>query len=73
MSNEGFTRWLSLHAYGIVTRTLFGPATHPRVMRRRFERFGATSRRRLLARHPGLVFAEANWLASLQNRVCGVY
>ena len=58
MSNEGFTRWLSLHAYGIVTRTLFGPSTHPRVMRRRFERFGATSRRRLLARHPGLVFAE---------------
>lgn len=58
MSNERFTHWLSLRAYGVVTRALFGPRTHPRVMRRRFERFGATSRRRLLARHPGLVFAE---------------
>lgn len=58
MSMERFTRWLSLRAYGVITRTLFGPDTHPRVMRRRFERFGATSRRRLLARHPGLVFAE---------------
>jgi acetyl esterase/lipase len=58
MSIEAFTRWLSLKAYGVITRTLFGPDTHPKVMRRRFERFGATSRRRLLARHPGLVFAE---------------
>ncbi len=58
MSNETFTRWLSLRAYGVITRTLFRPGTHPQVMRRRFERFGATSRRRLLARHPGLVFAE---------------
>jgi acetyl esterase/lipase len=58
MSIEAFTRWLSLKAYGVITRTLFGPNTHPKVMRRRFERFGATSRRRLLERHPGLVFAE---------------
>jgi acetyl esterase/lipase len=58
MSTETLTHWLSLHAYGVITRTLFGPRTHPKVMRRRFERFGATSRRRLLARHPGLVFAE---------------
>jgi epsilon-lactone hydrolase len=58
MSNETLTHWLSLRAYGVITRTLFGPGTHPKVMRRRFERFGATSRRRLLARHPGLVFAE---------------
>ena len=58
MSIEALTRWLSLRAYGVITRTLFGPGTHPKIMRRRFERFGATSRRRLLARHPGLVFAE---------------
>ena len=58
MSTETLTHWLSLHAYGVITRTLFGPGTHPKVMRRRFERFGATSRRRLLARHPGLVFGE---------------
>ena len=58
MSTETLTHWLSLRAYGVITRTLFGPRTHPKVMRRRFERFGATSRRRLLARHPGLVFAE---------------
>jgi acetyl esterase/lipase len=58
MSTKTLTHRLSLRAYGVITRTLFGPSTHPKVMRRRFERFGATSRRRLLARHPGLVFAE---------------
>ena len=58
MSTRTLTHRLSLRAYGVITRTLFGPSTHPKVMRRRFERFGATSRRRLLARHPGLVFAE---------------
>jgi acetyl esterase/lipase len=58
MSTKTFTHWLSLRAYGVISRTLFGSRTHPKVMRRRFERFGATSRRRLLARHPGLVFAE---------------
>lgn len=57
MSTERLTHWLSLRAYGVITRSLFGPGTRPKVMRRRFERFGATSRRRLLARHPGLVFA----------------
>jgi epsilon-lactone hydrolase len=58
MSTQTLTHRLSLRAYGVITRTLFGSHTHPKVMRRRFERFGATSRRRLLARHPGLVFAE---------------
>ena len=37
-------RWPSLHAYGLVMRSLFRAQTPPHVMRRRFERFGRTSR-----------------------------
>jgi epsilon-lactone hydrolase len=51
-------RWLSLRAYGLVTRTLFRPTTPPRTMRRRFERFGGTSRVTILARHPAVVFGD---------------
>ena len=53
-----FTRWLSLQAYGLVTRTLFRPTTPPRTMRRRFERFGGQSRAAMLARHPAVVFGD---------------
>jgi epsilon-lactone hydrolase len=53
-----FTRWLSLRAYGVVTSTLFRATTPPEIMRRRFERFGASPRPALLRRHPALVFAD---------------
>lgn len=53
-----FTRWLSLRAYGAVTRALFRATTPPDVMRRRFERYGATSRAAMLHRHPALAFAD---------------
>jgi acetyl esterase/lipase len=58
MRIEALRTWLSLRAYGAVTGTLFGATTPPLAMRRRFERYGATSRRRLLRRHPGLVFID---------------
>ncbi len=58
MSTEAFTRWLSLRAYGAVTSTLFRARTPPLTMRRRFERFGATPRARMLRRHPALGFAD---------------
>jgi acetyl esterase/lipase len=53
-----FTRWLSLQGYGWVTHTLFRSTTPPLTMRRRFERFGATSRATMLARHSALVFGD---------------
>jgi acetyl esterase/lipase len=51
-------RWLSLRAYGLVMRSLFRPRTPPQTMRRRFERFGRTSRATVLARHPAVVFGD---------------
>ena len=51
-------RWLSLRAYGLVMRSLFRPRTPPQIMRRRFERFGGTSRAAVLARHPSVVFGD---------------
>ncbi len=54
----GIIRWLSLRAYGLVMRSLFRPRTPPQTMRRRFERFGRTSRATVLARHPTVVFGD---------------
>jgi epsilon-lactone hydrolase len=51
-------RWLSLRAYGVVTRTLFGATTPPRKMRARFERFGAVSRSSMQRKCPGLAFED---------------
>ena len=39
-------------------RSLFRPRTPPQIMRRRFERFGGTSRAAVLARHPSVVFGD---------------
>jgi acetyl esterase/lipase len=55
---ERITRWLSLRAYGAVTRTLFRATTPPGTMRGRFERFGRTSRASMLQRHPAVVFGD---------------
>jgi epsilon-lactone hydrolase len=55
---DGIIRWLSLRAYGLVMRSLFRARTPPHVMRRRFERFARTSRTRVLARHPAVVFGD---------------
>jgi epsilon-lactone hydrolase len=51
-------RWVSLRAYGLITSTLFGARTAPRVMRARFERFGRVSRERLQRRFPRLEFQD---------------
>jgi len=55
---EAFRRWLSLRAYGVVTRTLFRAKTPPEQMRRRFEAFGTASRRSIQRRHPAVTFAD---------------
>src|SRR4029453_18701031 len=54
----GIIRWLSVRAYGFVMRSLFRPRTPPQTMRRRFERFGSTSRATVVARHPSVVFGD---------------
>jgi monoterpene epsilon-lactone hydrolase len=51
-------RWLSLRAYGLVTRTLFGADTSPLTMRARFERLARISRESLQSKFPGLVFQD---------------
>ena len=72
MRTEAFRTWLSLRAYGALTSTLFRPGTPPLAMRRRFERFGATSRDRLLRRHPGLVFGDHVAGGLAMESVCAV-
>lgn len=51
-------RWVSLRAYGLITSTLFGARTAPRVMRARFERFGRVSREKLQRRFSRLEFQD---------------
>lgn len=65
-------RWLSLRAYGLVTRTLFRAATPPRRMRARFERFGAVSRAALARKFPGLRFADHPVGPLAMESVCAV-
>jgi monoterpene epsilon-lactone hydrolase len=55
---EAFRRWLSLWAYGAVTRTLFRVKTPPEKMRRRFEALGTASRASIQRRHPEAIFAD---------------
>jgi acetyl esterase/lipase len=51
-------RWLSVQAYGLVTRRLFPPHAPPQVMRARFARFAETSREKLRRKYPNLVFED---------------
>jgi len=51
-------RWLSLRAYGLVTSALFGAATPPMTMRRRFERLSRVSREAMRRKFPKLVFGD---------------
>jgi monoterpene epsilon-lactone hydrolase len=53
---SAWARWLSLHAYGLVTSTLFRATTPPQTMRARFERFAAVSRADMLRKFPKLSF-----------------
>jgi epsilon-lactone hydrolase len=56
--SPAWKRWLSLQAYGLVTRTLFGANTSPRTLRARFERFSRSSRESLQQKYPGLTFED---------------
>jgi acetyl esterase/lipase len=55
-----WVRGLSLLAYGLVTRTLFGANTPAPTMRARFERFSRSSRQSLQLKYPGLTFEDCN-------------
>jgi monoterpene epsilon-lactone hydrolase len=73
-------KWLSVRAYGLVTR-LYGAHTPPLKMRRRFERLGAVTRKSLTARYPNVVFSDQHagslWIegvrAAPQPRVIILY
>ena len=55
---NGFKRWASLRAYGLVASALFGAATPPRTMRGRFERLSRVSREAIRRKFPKLVFGD---------------
>jgi epsilon-lactone hydrolase len=63
-------RWLSVKAYGLVTR-LYGVDTPPRTMRRRFERFAGVTRESTRARYPNVCFADHEagglWIEALRT------
>lgn len=54
--SPAWKRWLSVHAYGLVTRHLFPAHAAPIEMRARFERFANTPRDKLMRRYPDLFF-----------------
>lgn len=49
--------WLSVRAYGAVTR-LYGAGTPPLTLRRRFERLAVVTRDSLTAKYPNVVFSD---------------
>lgn len=55
-AGNALIRWLSVRAYGLVARTLFGARTAPAFMRTCFERFAGRSRGELRRRYPALTF-----------------
>lgn len=57
-TRRSLKRWVSLRAYGLVTRTLFGATTSPLTMRARFERLGRVSREKLQHKYPRLLFQD---------------
>ena len=56
LGSPAWTRWISVQAYGLVTRTLFPPHASPVAMRARFERFARTPREKLQRKYPALHF-----------------
>jgi len=56
--SPAWKRWLSVRAYGLVTRSLFPADASPLAMRARFERFANTPREKLQRKHPELVFED---------------
>jgi acetyl esterase/lipase len=63
-------RWLSVKAYGLVTR-LYGVDTPPRTARRRFERFATVTRESTKARYPNVSFSDHQagelWIEALRT------
>lgn len=58
LRSPAWKRWLSVRAYGFVTRHLFPADASPLVMRARFERFARTPREKLQRKYPNLVFED---------------
>jgi acetyl esterase/lipase len=56
LMTEAFKQWISLQGYGLFTSTLFRARTAPKLLRARFERFGAVSREAMRKRHPRVEF-----------------
>lgn len=62
--------WLSVTAYGLVTR-LYGASTPPLTMRKRFERLAAVTRDSLKAKYPNVAFSDHRagelWIESVRS------
>lgn len=57
-TTAAWKRWLSVAAYGLVTRTLYGADTPPETGRRRFERFATVKREKMKAKYPNMTFSD---------------
>ena len=66
IASPAWQRWLSVQAYGLVTRSLFPPNASPRKMRARFERFADTPREKLRAKYPRLAFVGSRMMESVR-------
>lgn len=57
-SSPAWKRWLSVTAYGLFTRLMYGAKTPHETARRRFERFATVTREAMKAKFPNMVFAD---------------
>jgi len=56
--SAAWKRWLSVMAYGLVTRMMYGPNTAVATARKRFEWLATVSREKMKAKFPRMVFGD---------------
>lgn len=68
----GWKRWLSVLAYGLVTRLMYGADTPVETARRRFEWLATVSRDKMKAKFPKMVFGDHQAGALRIDSLCAV-
>lgn len=68
--SAAWKRWLSVMAYGLVTRLMYGPNTAVATARKRFEWLATVSREKMKAKFPNMVFADHQAGATKIETLC---
>ena len=71
-ATPAWKRWLSVLAYGLVTRLMYGADTPVATARRRFEWLATVSREKMKAKYPKMVFADHQAGGTRIEALCAV-